>query len=113
MDDYLEILKQYNGLAEISALIEETQKLRGYYLSQQYNEMIRHIKAIMKKYFVESTIWNLICRQQPDNFLAAYQNANNFLKTKGFSVLLQKGYDLSQYLTKEETCIIQQMMKKK
>lgn len=113
MDDYLEILKQYNELAEISVLIEDTQKLRGYYSSQLYNEMILHIQAIMKKYLVESTIWNMICRQQPDNFQAAYQNANNFLKAKVFSILLQNGYDLSQYLTKEETYIIQQIMKEK
>ena len=47
----------------------------------------------------------------PETYDQAYQNAENFLRFKGFKLLLEKGYNLSKHLTQEEITSIQQMTK--
>ena len=53
----------------------------------------------------------MVNRIQPISYDEAYQNAENFVRRKGFTMLLQKGYDLSQHLKQEEINFLQQMIK--
>ena len=111
MNDYLEILRYYKDEKDIFDLIDEIQKLRFYYSTSQYDLMIKHIRDLTSKYFIETFKWNMVNRMQPISYDEAYQNAENFLRTKGFTMLLQKGYDLSQHLKQEEINFFQQMIK--
>ncbi|MBR5439307.1 MAG: hypothetical protein IKV61_03715 [Clostridia bacterium] len=111
MNDYLDILSNYKNVKDVYDLIEEVQKLRYYYSTRQYDLMINHIRNLTLKYFIETLEWNSKNKEQPISYDAAYQNAENFLRTKGFTMLLQKGYDLSQHLKQEEINSIQQMNK--
>lgn len=108
MNDYLEVFHQYK---EAFDLVDEVQKLRAYYSTQQYKAMMQHIQYLVAKYPLESGIWNLFNPIMPDTYDQAYQNAENFLRFKGFKMLLEKGYNLSKHLTQEEIASIQQMTK--
>ena len=108
MNDYLEVFHQYK---EAFDLVDEVQKLRAYYSTQQYKAMMQHIQHLVAKYPLEAGIWNLFNRIMPDTYDQAYQNAENFLRFKGFKMLLEKGYNLSKHLNQEEINTIQQMTK--
>lgn len=108
MNDYLEVFRQYK---EVFDLVDDVQKLRAYYSTQQYKAMVQHIQHLVAKYPLEAGIWNLFNRIMPDTYDQAYQNAENFLRFKGFKMLLEKGYNLSKHLTQEEIASIQQMTK--
>lgn len=58
MNDFLNLLEPYKNIKEIADLIDEIQKLREYYYTQNYEKMQQHINNISNKYLVESAVWN-------------------------------------------------------
>ena len=111
MNDYLDVLKGYKDVKDVFNLVDDVQKLRFYYSNQQYETMMQHIRNLVAKYPFEAKIWNFFNPVMPNTYDQAYVSAENFLRTKGFAILLQKGYDLSQHLKQEEINSIQQMNK--
>ena len=111
MIDYLEVLKRYKDVKDVFDLVDDVQKLRFYYSTQQYETMMRHISNIVAKYPIDAGFWNLFHPNMPNTYEEAYASAETFLRGKGFVMLLKKGYDLSQHITQEEINSIQQMNK--
>lgn len=54
MYDYLEILKLYKSAEDVAHLIDDVQKLRFYYSTQQCETMIQHIRNLVNKYPFEA-----------------------------------------------------------
>ena len=111
MNDYLEILNNYKDVKDVFDLVDDVQKLRFYYSTQQYQAMMQHIRDLVAKYPLETAFWNLFHPYMPNTYEEAYTSAESFLRGKGFKMLLEKGYNLSKYLTQEEINSIQQMNK--
>jgi hypothetical protein len=111
MNDYLEILNNYKDVKDVFDLVDDVQKLRFYYSTQQYQTMMQHIRDLVAKYPIDAGVWNLFHPNMPKTYEEAYASAEIFLRGKGFGILLQKGYDLSQYLKQEDINSIQQMNK--
>ena len=91
MSDYLNSLEPYKGIKEISDLIDEVKKLREYYFTRQYDKMQEHINKLMLKYPVETITWNTVNRVIPTTYQQSYLNAETFLRTKRYSLLLKNG----------------------
>ena len=96
MNEYLEIFHQYNEQKDIVDLISDVQKLRYYYSTQQFDLMLQHISGLTAKYSSEAAVWNAVNMTPPNSYQEAYLNAENFLKTKGFAILIKKGYQIAQ-----------------
>ena len=111
MNDYLELFEKFKDDKEIVDLIDDVRKLRFYYSTQQYDSMIQHINDLMKKYVLETLVWNSVNKVQPITYDQSYQNAEVFLRAKGLIMLMKKGYKLSQYLRQEEINYIEQLLK--
>ena len=60
MNDCLDILSNYKDIKDVYDLIEEVQKLRFYYSTQQYETMMQHIRDLVTKYPIDAGIWNLL-----------------------------------------------------
>ena len=108
MNDYLEVFRQYK---EVFDLVDDIQKLRTYYSTQQYKAMMQHIQYLVAKYPIDAGVWNLFHPYMPNTYEEAYASTESFLRGKGFKMLLEKGYNLSKHLTQEEIASIQQMTK--
>ena len=111
MNDYLEILNNYKDVKDVFDLVDDVQKLRFYYSTQQYEAMMQHIRNLVAKYPIDAEVWNFFHPNMPNTYDQAYMSAENFLRGKGFAMLLKKGYDLSKHLKQEEINTIQQMNK--
>ena len=111
MNDYLTTFEQYKDIKEIADLIDEVKKLREYYHSQQYDRMQQHINELTGKYLIETITWNVSHPSMPTTVQQAYLNAENFLRLKGFFLLLEKGVKLQDRLTSEELAFIQSTIK--
>ncbi len=96
MNDYLTSLEEYKGFKDISDLIEETNELMEYYYTQQYEKMQQHINQLMRKYYVETFMWNKGKIYIPANAHEAFLNAEVFLKAKGQEILLRHGVKLQE-----------------
>ena len=108
MSDYLEVLKEYKDVKDVFDLVDDVQKLRFYYSNQQYETMMQHIRNLVAKYPIDAGVWNLFHPNMPKTYEEAYASAEIFLRRKGFKLLLEKGYNLSQHLKQEEINAIQQ-----
>ena len=111
MSDYLEVLKEYKDVKDVFDLVDDVQKLRFYYSNQQYETMMQHIRNLVAKYPIDAGFWNLFHPYTPNTYEEAYASAESFLRGKGFNMLLEKGYNLSKYITQEEINSIQQTNK--
>lgn len=111
MNDYLDLLEQYKDFKEISDLVDEVKKLREYYHTQQYDRMQQHINELTGKYLIETLTWNASHPSMPTTVQQAYLNAENFLRLKGISVLLQKGIKTQEQLSTEEAAFIESTIK--
>ena len=89
--DYITALQQYKDDKEFADLIDEICKLRNYYNTQQYDAMQSHINALTIKYFAETQLWNSTHPEMPITPQQSYLNAEAFLKSKGASLLMEKG----------------------
>lgn len=107
MNDYLNTFEQYKDIKEIADLIDDVKKLREYYHTQQYDRMQQHINELTGKYLIETLTWNASHPSMPTTVQQAYLNAENFLRLKGFSLLLEKGVKLQDQLTSEELVFIE------
>lgn len=107
MNDYLGFLEQYKDFKEISDLVDAVKKLREYYYTQQYDKMQQHINELTGKYLIETLTWNATHPSIPTTVHQAYLNAENFMRLKGFSLLLEKGVKLKERLTSEEVAFIE------
>lgn len=105
------VLKGYKDVKDVFDLVDDVQKLRFYYSTKQYETMMQRIRNLVAKYPLDAGIWNFFYPNVPNTYEEAYASAEIFLRTKGFAMLLQKGYDLSQHLKQEEINSIQQMNK--
>ena len=111
MNDYLTTFEQYKDVKGIADLIDEVKKLREYYRTQQYGRMQQHINELTGKYLIETLTWNATHPSMPTTLQQAYLNAENFLRLKGFSLLLEKGVKLQDRLTSEEMTFIRSTIK--
>lgn len=111
MKDYLELFEKFKVDKEIVDLIDDVRKLRFYYSTKQYDSMLQHINVLMRKYALETLVWNSVNKVQPITYDQSYQNAEAFLCSKGLTMLVKQGYDLSQYLRQEEIAFIEKMIK--
>lgn len=102
MNDYLITFEQYKDVKEIAVPIDEVKKLREYYRTQQHGRMQQHINGLTGKYLIETLTWNATHPSTPTTVQQAHLNAENFLRLKGFSLLLEKGVKLQDRLTSEE-----------
>lgn len=107
MNDYLDLFEHYKDFKEISDLIDEVKKLREYFGTQQYDKMQQHINELTGKYLVETCAWNETHPFMPMTVQQAYLNAENFLRLKGISVLLQKDIKTQDQLSAEEAAFIE------
>ncbi len=111
MNDHLSLFEKYKDFKEISNLIDEVKNLRAYYNTQQFDRMQQHINDLTFKYLVETLTWNAGHPSMPTNPQQAYLNAENFLRLKGFSVLLKKGIKISEQLSSDEIAFIESTIK--
>ena len=111
MCDYLTTFEQYKDIKEIADLIDEVKKLREYYYSQQYDKMQQHIRSLAAKYLTEAVTWNASHKTMPTTAQQSYVNAENFLRLKGISILLEKGVKIQEQLSTEEASFIESINK--
>ena len=107
MNDYLDSFEYYKSIKDMADLVGEIQELRRYYFSQQYAQMQDHIQKLMYKYCLETATWNSISQSRPTTVHEAYNNAEAFLKYKGFSILIDNGVKVQELLSREEIAYIE------
>ena len=95
MQDFLNELEKYKDIKEILDIIDEVQELRHYYYNHMDNDMVRHVQIIMKKYYVETKLWNTIFPNQPTTRDEYFIGAENFLNTKSASILIKRGIKIA------------------
>lgn len=88
--DWLEQYKSYQNIKEVRDYIENVQKLRFLYQTMNYKEMQQHIGDIMRKYPMESVIWNTTNNIMPQTYEQMYRNAEAFLQAVGVQLLIEK-----------------------
>ncbi len=109
--DYLELYKKFNEVKDIADYIDDVEKLRCYYGTQQYQLMIAHINFLTKKYPVETRIWNLRNTSMPTTEFEAYQNAEGFMKLQGAKLIVSKVINYQEYLSPEEKSYMEIIIK--
>lgn len=111
MKDYLEIYEKFKDVKDIADLVEDTEKLRYYYRTRQFQEMLKHIDSLTKKYFIDTVIWNSVNRSKPITYEQAYISAENFLCVQGAKLIVEKSKDYSKHLTIEEMHFIEKIIR--
>lgn len=111
MKDYISVFEHYKDIKEIADFIDEVEKLRLYYSTQQFDEMLNHINSLMQKYCVETIVWNTVNNNPPITFQQYYVNAENFLMAQGFKTLFSKETDIKKHLTQDEIGYIESLIK--
>ena len=107
MNDYLTTFEQYKDIKGITDLIDEVNKLREYYNTQQYAAMNKHINSLTTKYLVETFLWNSTHPTMPATVQQSFIIAEVFLRLKGISVLMKNGIKVQEQLTAEEIQFIE------
>ena len=110
--DYLQELEKYKDLKDIKDFVDDVHKLREYYSTRQYDAMSQHIWNLMIKYAKETVTWNITNTKMPTTPDESYINAENFLRLKGFSMLIQKGINLQNKLNQQELNLINNWINK-
>lgn len=111
MNDFLEIYKKFKDIKDIADLVEEDEKLRYYYVTGQFKEMLKHIDFLTKKYPSETAIWNFFSQGMPATYQQAYINAENFLSALGAKIIIQQVFDYRNRITSEEAAFIDAIIK--
>lgn len=80
MDDWLD---SYKHIKEFADLYEDALRLRSYHNSNQYAEMMDHIRLLPAKYPVEAGVWNTVNTVRiPDfDYEQHFRTADKFLET--------------------------------
>ena len=110
MNDYLEIDKKFKDVKDIADYIDDVEKLRHYYATRQYQNMLNHIQGIRNKYFIEAFVWNTVNNIPPMTYEQYYINAENFLCAQGAKLIAEKVHDFKVRLTKEEAGFIETLI---
>lgn len=110
MNDYLEIYKKFKDVKDIADYIDDVEKLRHYYVTMQYQNMLNHIQGIKNKYFIEAFVWNTVNNIPPMTYEQYYINAENFLCAQGTKLLIDKVRDFKQKLSSEEFAFIESII---
>ena len=98
MNDFLEVLEPYKEIKEIADIIDETQKLRCYYYSQNYIDMLQHINYLTKKYILETIIWNTTHTERNYSYEEQFSIAEEFLYREAIKVFVKYGIEAVQEL---------------
>ena len=109
--DYLQEIEKYKDFKDIKDFVDDVHKLREYYSTRQYDAMSQHIWNLMIKYAKETVAWNIANTNMPTSPDESYINAENFLRLKGFSMLIKKGINLQNKLNQQELNLINGWLK--
>lgn len=110
--DYLRELEKYKDFKDIKDFVDDVHKLRKYYSTGQYDTMQQHINKLTIKYLSETIIWNSTSTSMPTTPDESYINAENFLRLKGYSLLIEKGISLQNKLNQQELNLINNWINK-
>ena len=110
--DYLQELEKHKDIKDVKDLADDVHKLRKYYSTRQYDAMSQHIWNLMIKYAKETVAWNIANTNMPTTPDESYINAENFLRLKGYSILIQKGINLQNQLNQQELNLINNWINK-
>lgn len=110
--DYLEIYKKFKDVKEVNDYLDDVKKLRFYFETKSYNQMLNHINTIKIKYFVEVVSWNSVNTVQPQSYEQAYINAENFLCYQGAIIILKKVNNYINRLSQDECKFIDSIVVK-
>ena len=110
--DYLQEIEKYKDFKDIKDVVDDVHKLRGYYSTRQYDAMSQHIWNLMIKYAKETVAWNIANTNMPRTPDESYINAENFLRLKGYSMLIEKGVNLQNQLNLKELNLIHNWINK-
>lgn len=111
MKSYLEIYEKFKEVKDIADLVEDAGKLRYYYGTGQFQEMLKHIESLTKKYFIDTAIWNSVNRNMPATYEQSYINAENFLSALGAKIIIKQVFDYRNRITSEEAAFIDAIIK--
>ncbi len=111
MTDYLKVYEKFKDIKEIKDYIDDVILLRHYYATQQYSEMLDHIRKLMNKHLVETLVWNAVNTSQPTTVEQSYINAESFLQTQGAKIIAEKTKDYAKRLTEDEKAFVESMIK--
>lgn len=100
--DYLQEIEKYKDFKDIKDFVDDVHKLRECYSTRQYDAMSQHIWNLMIKYAKETVTWNITNTKMPTTPDESYFNAENFLRLKGYSMLIEHGISVENKLTNEE-----------
>ncbi len=107
MNDYLKIFDKFKDVEEMKDLIDDVNKVRSYFATQQYHEMKEYINSLTLKYFTETIIWNKVNPEMPTNDVQWYINAENFLAMQGAKILVKYVVNYKQKLNDAEIAFIE------
>ena len=110
MTDYLKIYEKFKDVKEVKDYIDDVILLRHYYATQQYSQMLDHIRKLMNKYLVETIMWNTANTSQPTTVEQSYINAENFLQMQGAIIIAKLEKNYAQRLPKEEIKFIETLI---
>lgn len=110
--DYLQEIEKYKDFKDIKDFVDDVHKLREYYSTRQYDAMSQHIWNLMIKYAKETVAWNFTNTKMPTNSDESYINAENFLRLKGYSLLIEKSISLQNKLNQQELNLINNWINK-
>ena len=110
MNNYLDIYEKFKDIKEIADYIDDVKKLRQYYITEQFQNLLNHIQDIKVKYAVEAFVWNSSHNIPPMSYKQHYINAENFLCAQGAKLIIEKVHDFKQKLSLEEIAFIESII---
>lgn len=111
MTDYIKIYEKFKDVKEVKDYIDDVILLRHYYATQQFTQMLDHIRKLTFKYAVETITWNTVNRVMPTTYEQAYINAENFLQIQGAIIIAKTVNHYVQHLTEDEAAFVERMIK--
>lgn len=111
MNDYLELYRKFKDIKDIEDYIDEVEKLRFYFQTQQIQMMLEHIRQLTEKYKLETLTWNFVNQYRPIDYTEAYINAERFMQFHGAKLVAEKVLDFKKQLSQDEIAFIESMIK--
>ena len=111
MTDYLKIYEKFKDVKEVKDYIDDIRLLRHYYETQQFAQMLDHIRKLKQKYPHEATIWNTFNPIMPNTYEQAYTNAENFMQVQGAIIVAKTVTHYVQHLTEDEATFVESMLR--
>ena len=111
MTDYLKTYEKFKDIKEVTDYIDDVSLLRYYYGSQQFTNMLEHIRTLTIKYIAETIVWNAANPSVPQSIEQAYINAENFMQMQGAIIITKTVKNYAQRLSKKEASYIESLAK--